>query len=209
MWGQAWCLAGAPSPYLGTLLETEPAGRQQQPSQQRAPGRGLCGLGKASGEARSEVSNTQKTRRRERAVLDLTLGKAWSWLQRVRFRLNFRKIAVGAAVKHQNGLMSVAVELLPLNLGTEEDEDGLARVAGLCLGGLTRSRFPRLLSPLGDKGQLFLLPNTQLVMLEVFSLPGDHTNLTFLLCNRFVSVTKIRGFKCKAPASENCQPGEV
>lgn len=103
----------------------------------------------------------------------------------------------------------MAVELLLLNLGTEEDEDGLARAAGLCLGGVTRSHFPRLLSPLGDKGQLFLLPNTQLVMLVVLSLPRDHTNLTFLLCNGLVSVTKICGFKCKAPAAENSQPGEA
>lgn len=64
----------------------------------------------------------------------------------MRFRLNFRKIAVAAEAKHQNGLIRAAAELLPLNLGTEEG--GLARAAGLGLSGLTRSCFACLLSPL-------------------------------------------------------------
>lgn len=101
-------------------------------------------------------------------------------------------------MKHQNGLIIVAAELLPLNLGTEED--GLARAAGLSLSSFTRSHFACFLSPLGACHRFccnFLLPSTQLVLLAVLRLHRYHTNLTLLLCNGFVSVTKIPRYRSK------------
>lgn len=126
-------------------------------------------------------------------------GRVWSWLQRGRFRLNIRKIAAAAAGKPQNGLIRAAAELLPLNMGTEEA--GLATAMGLCLGGLTRSHFACLLSPLGACQGFscnFLLPSTQLVLPAVLRLHRDHTNLALLLCNEFISLTKITWIRCRA-----------
>lgn len=205
MRGHSQCLAGVLWPYLGTLLGREPSAlcrtshltckSQLQEESKRGGGCAAWGKFQVKHDKRFQIC------RRETAVLGLP-SPPWAGRgvgsKGVRFRLNFRKIAVVAAVKHQNVLIRVTAEFLPLNLGTEED--GLARAAGLCLSGLTSSCFACLLSPLGACQGFscnFLLPSTQLVLLAVLSLHRDHTNLTLLLCNGFVSITKIPGFRCK------------